>query len=82
VWLGLWAVLEVPSPKFHCQEAGVPAEVSVNCTDCPVAGEDGPKLKDAESGAGSLSTVCVWQEMNKNTTPPKAIKTEPIFCVK
>jgi hypothetical protein len=31
-WLGFRDVFVPPSPKFHCQEVGVPAEVSVNCT--------------------------------------------------
>jgi hypothetical protein len=42
-------VLEVPSPKFHSQELGVPADVSVNWTTCPAAGEAGLKVKDAVS---------------------------------
>jgi hypothetical protein len=33
VWLGFWEVEVVLSPKFHCQEVGLPVEVSVNCTD-------------------------------------------------
>jgi len=40
-WLGFWDVLVPPSPKFHCQEAGVPAEVSVNWTACPAEGRVG-----------------------------------------
>jgi len=32
VWLGFWAVLVAPSPKFHCQDVGKPVDVSVNCT--------------------------------------------------
>jgi len=40
-------VLVAPSPKFHDQEVGLPVEVSVNCTDWPVAGEAGVKLKEA-----------------------------------
>jgi hypothetical protein len=47
VWLGFWAVLDVPSPKFHCQEVGVPVEVSVNWTDCPTTAEAGLKVKEA-----------------------------------
>jgi len=42
-------VLVPPSPKLHCHEVGVPAEVSVNCTICPAVGEVGPKLNDAVS---------------------------------
>jgi hypothetical protein len=30
VWLGFREVLVDPSPKAHCQEVGLPAEVSVN----------------------------------------------------
>ncbi len=40
-WLGFCAVLVPESPKFHCQEVGEPADVSVNCTAWPVAGEAG-----------------------------------------
>ena len=40
-------MLVAPSPKFHCQEAGDPVEVSVNCTACPAAGELGVKVKEA-----------------------------------
>jgi hypothetical protein len=58
VWLGFWAVLVVPSPKFHCQEVGLPVEVSVNCTAWPAVGELGVKVKDAVS-AGTIVTVRV-----------------------
>ena len=47
VWLGFWTVLVAPSPKFHCQEAGDPVEVSVNCTACPATGELGVNVKEA-----------------------------------
>jgi hypothetical protein len=58
VWLGLCAVLVAPSPKFHCQEVGLPVEVSVNCTACPVTGEAGLYVKDAVSAdAGNTATV-------------------------
>ena len=40
-WLGFWDVLVVPSPKFHSQEVGDPADVSVNWTTCPATGEVG-----------------------------------------
>jgi hypothetical protein len=49
VWLGFWATLVPPSPKSHCQEVGVPAEVSVNATAWPGEGEDGVKEKDAST---------------------------------
>jgi hypothetical protein len=55
VWLGLWAVEVDPSPKLHCQEVGVPVEVSVNCTDWPVAGEAGLKVKDAVSAVATVT---------------------------
>jgi hypothetical protein len=29
-WFGFWAGLVDPSPKSHCQEVGLPVEVSVN----------------------------------------------------
>ena len=29
-WLGFLAVLVPPSPKFHCQEDGLPSVVSAN----------------------------------------------------
>jgi hypothetical protein len=41
VWLGFWTELEALSPKFHCQEVGLPVEVSMNCTACLIAGEEG-----------------------------------------
>jgi hypothetical protein len=54
VWLGFWAVLVAPSPKFHAQEVGDPKEVSVNCTAWPTTGEDGLYVKEA---AGATVTV-------------------------
>ena len=48
-----------PSSKFHCQEAGEPAEVSVNCTAWPATGEAGLKVKDAV-GADEEATVSIW----------------------
>jgi hypothetical protein len=41
VWLGFWAVLVPPSPKFHSHEVGLPVDVSVNATDWLTAGEAG-----------------------------------------
>ena len=49
-------MLEVPSPKFHCQEVGLPVDVFVNCTAWPAAGEAGLKLKEA---ARAVATVTV-----------------------
>jgi hypothetical protein len=37
-WLGFWTVEVVPSPKSHCQEVGLPEELSVNWTTCPGVG--------------------------------------------
>jgi hypothetical protein len=60
VWLGFWAVEVDPSPKSHCQEVGLPVDVSVNCTDCPAAGEAGLQVNDASrvvsSGSGPRVT--------------------------
>ena len=58
-WLGFWAVLVAPSPKFQAQAAGLPADASVNCTDWPVTGEAGLKEKEAASAA---PTVSGWLE--------------------
>jgi hypothetical protein len=52
VWLGFLVVLVVPSPKCHCQEVGVPVEVSVNCTAWPAPGEDGLYVNEAEEAEG------------------------------
>jgi len=59
VWLGFWAALVAPSPKFHSHEVGAPVEVSVNCTACPAAGEAGLKVKDAVS-VDAGDTESVW----------------------
>jgi hypothetical protein len=59
VWLGFWAALVAPSPKFHRQEVGDPEDVSVNCTVCPTAGEAGLKVKDAVGMDAGL-TASVW----------------------
>jgi hypothetical protein len=58
-WLGFWAVLVVPSPKFHCQEVGDPVEVSENCTACPAIGAAGEKVKEDDS-TDMDATVSVW----------------------
>jgi hypothetical protein len=47
VWLGFWTVEVSPSPKSHCQEVGLPTDVSVNCTDWPASGKEGLKVKAA-----------------------------------
>ena len=41
VWLGFRIVLVVPSLKFHCQDVGLPIDVSVNCIAWPATGEAG-----------------------------------------
>jgi hypothetical protein len=48
-------VLVVPSLKFHCQEVGLPVEVSVNCTAWPTAGEDGVKLNEVVRAATTVT---------------------------
>jgi len=58
VCVGFWAVDAPPSPKFHDHEVGVPADVSVNCTDCPAAGDAGLKLNDAVR-TGAFVTVTI-----------------------
>ena len=63
-WTGFCDVLVEPSPKFHCPDVGLPAEVSVNCTACPGAGEAGLLVKDAvsaEAGATLRSWVRVLE---------------------
>ena len=50
-------MLVVPSPKFHCQEVGLPADVSVNCTDWPVTGELGLKVKEAVSDDADITAM-------------------------
>jgi len=52
-------VLVAPSPKFQDQEVGFPVEVSVNCTDWPVAGEAGVKLKEAVTAAATVTVRVV-----------------------
>jgi hypothetical protein len=49
MWLGFWAVLVEPSPKFHSQEVGLPVDTSVNWTAWPGTGLEGAKLNEAES---------------------------------
>jgi hypothetical protein len=50
-WLGFRVVEVVPSPKFHCQEVGLPVEVSVNCAAWFIKGVAGLKENDALSAA-------------------------------
>ena len=52
-------MLVPPSPKFHCHEVGLPVDVSVYCTTCPVVGEAGLYWNDAfKVDAGK--TLTVW----------------------
>lgn len=69
-WLGFWAVLVDPSPKFHDQAAGLPADMSVNCTDWPVTGDVGANVKEAERAG---TTVRVWLD---------ALELEPFETVR
>jgi hypothetical protein len=55
-------VLVPPSPKFHCQEVGLPVDVSVNATDCPGAGKAGLNVKDAASAATTVTVRVVLLE--------------------
>jgi hypothetical protein len=63
VWPGFLEVLVPPSPKFHDHEVGAPAEVSVNVTDCPAAGEDGLKVKEALSVGTGLTETTTLAEL-------------------
>ena len=46
-WTGFWSMLVVPSPKFHNNEVGLPEEVFLNWTDCPVMGNVGLEVNEA-----------------------------------
>ena len=60
MWLGFREVEAELSPKFHNHEVGLPADVSVNCTDCPTFGEAGLKEKDAVSvEEGAMNTTWI-----------------------
>ena len=48
-------MLVVPSPKLHDQAVGLPADMSVNWTDWPVAGEAGLKVKEAVSAVATVT---------------------------
>jgi hypothetical protein len=52
-------VLVAPSPKFQLQEVGVPADVSVNWTDCPAAGEAGLYVNDAVRATATVTVRVV-----------------------
>jgi len=58
-WLGFFAVLVPPSPKFHLQKVGSPEVVSANCTICPGAGAEGLKTKVAGEFEGKTVRVLV-----------------------
>jgi hypothetical protein len=61
-WLGFWDVDVAPSLKFQDHEVGLPAEVSVNVTDCPAAGDDGVKVKEAVRAAATATVRVVLFE--------------------
>ena len=50
-------MLVVPSPKLQDHEVGVPVDVSVNCTDWPVAGEAGLDVKEATSRDSDITVM-------------------------
>ena len=58
-WLGFCNALVEPSLKFHDQAVGLPVDVSVNCTDCPAAGETGLYVNDAASAATTVTVRVV-----------------------
>jgi hypothetical protein len=41
--------------KSHCQEVGLPVEVSVNCTVCAAFGEAGLKVKETVSAVATVT---------------------------
>jgi hypothetical protein len=47
-----------PSPKFQDHEVGLPADVSVNCTDWPATGDVGLYV-NAETMTGIVATLSV-----------------------
>jgi len=63
VWLGFRAVLVEPSLKFHCQDVGVPVDVSANCTACPAAGDTGLKVNEAVRAATTVTVRLVLFEL-------------------
>jgi hypothetical protein len=62
VWLGFWDVDVDPSPKLQDHAFGVPADVSVNVTAWPVAGEAGVKVKEAASATPTVTVRVVLLE--------------------
>ena len=55
-------MLVAPSPKFHCHIDGVPIDVSVNCTDCPAAGDVGLYENEAARAAATVNDLLVLFE--------------------
>jgi hypothetical protein len=59
VWVGFREVDVDPSPKLHDHDVGVPVEASVNCTDCPTAGDAGLYVNEAASAAPTVTVLVV-----------------------
>ena len=57
MWLGFLVPLVIPSPKCHSHEVGEFVDVSVNWMACPVAGDAGLKVNEAEEAEGVTVTV-------------------------
>ena len=76
-------VEDVPSPKAHSQEVGLPVEVSVNCTAWPASGDLGLKVKDAvRVAAGRILTVwLVLLEPELPLTVRATVKEETVVYV-
>jgi hypothetical protein len=51
-----------PSPKLHDHDVGVPVDVSVNCTDCPAAGDVGLYENEAARAAATVNDLLVLFE--------------------
>jgi hypothetical protein len=48
--------------KLQDQAVGEPVDVSVNCTDCPAAGEAGVNVKEAATGTATVTVRVVVAE--------------------
>jgi hypothetical protein len=57
VWAGFGDTPAEPSPKSQAQEAGLPVDVSVNCTVRPATGDVGLKVNEAVIPASPIVTV-------------------------
>jgi hypothetical protein len=58
-WLGFREVEVPPSLKFQDQAVGAPVDVSVKWTGCPAAWEAGVNVKDAVTGAATVTVLVV-----------------------